>query len=265
MLRPYIALPVAVHPAKWRAWIWVILPCRLLLMSPIIVLVIPHKEATVSANNSHTPDRADKRARFAAKQKKTGGKSPAVLIAALAVGLVIVGGVIFALAQKPSTTNAAPAGAPAAQQSNPTTTKQTSASSQPAAASVKAATVGHAAYPVVQAEGGVVKLPLATFDDFKARHYTYVHDGQSLEFFIVKSKDGVVRAAFNACDVCYPFKKGYRQEGNEMVCNNCGRRFPSDQINVVQGGCNPSPLNRTVDGDALIIKVEDLAAGVKYF
>ncbi|MEM3554980.1 MAG: Fe-S-containing protein, partial [Candidatus Micrarchaeaceae archaeon] len=60
-------------------------------------------------------------------------------------------------------------------------------------------------------------------------------------------------AAFNACDVCYPARKGYHQEGDVMVCNNCGRRFPTNQINIVRGGCNPAPLERAVDGDTLVI------------
>jgi uncharacterized membrane protein len=75
----------------------------------------------------------------------------------------------------------------------------------------------------------------------------------------------VVRAAFNACDVCFPAKKGYRQEGDEMVCNNCGSRFPANQINEVRGGCNPSPLDRAVDGDMLIIRVKDILRGLDYF
>ena len=50
-----------------------------------------------------------------------------------------------------------------------------------------------------------------------------------------------------------------------MVCNNCGRRFPADQINVVQGGCNPSPLTRIVEGDSLVIQVEDIIEGQDYF
>jgi uncharacterized membrane protein len=74
-----------------------------------------------------------------------------------------------------------------------------------------------------------------------------------------------VRAAFNACDVCFASRKGYRQEGDEMVCNNCGNRFPSNQINEVRGGCNPSPLTRTLDGDTLVILVDDIAEGLRYF
>ena len=36
-----------------------------------------------------------------------------------------------------------------------------------------------------------------------------------------------------------------------MVCNNCGQRFPSNLINEVRGGCNPSPLERTIEEDEL--------------
>jgi uncharacterized membrane protein len=46
-----------------------------------------------------------------------------------------------------------------------------------------------------------------------------------------------------------------------MVCNNCGQRFPSVKVNVIKGGCNPAPLNRTVVGDNLMIKVSDILEG----
>ena len=106
---------------------------------------------------------------------------------------------------------------------------------------------------------------METFDDYEAHYYTYVHSGQSIEFFVLKSEDGVVRAAFNACDVCYGALQGYSQDGQTMICNNCGRRFPADQINIVQGGCNPSPLNRTVEGSYLVLNVGDILSGAGYF
>jgi uncharacterized membrane protein len=112
---------------------------------------------------------------------------------------------------------------------------------------------------------GAVRLPVSTFDDGKARWYTYPANSVNVQFFVLKSSDGVIRAAFNACDVCYPGKKGYRQEGDEMVCNNCGQRFPSVLINEVRGGCNPSPLARTIEGDEAVIRIDDILAGAKYF
>lgn len=121
--------------------------------------------------------------------------------------------------------------------------------------------------PVVAsaAQDDVVRLPLSTFDDGLARFYSYDVGGTTVEFFVLKSSDGVVRAAFNACDVCYLARRGYRQEGDEMVCNNCGRRFPVNQIGEVSGGCNPAPLARSIEGSDLVIRVEDIAAGIRYF
>ena len=211
------------------------------------------KETTMSPKTSRvTPDRSGKRAQFETRTE-TKRKSPLMWIGAVALFALLAGGIIFALGRTPTPSSAAPA---ATQKSSP---------GQPAASAVKAATLGHEPYPLVQADGNVVTFALATFDDYQIRYYTYVSNGKPIEFFILKSKDGVVRAAFNACDVCYPAKKGYRQEGDEVVCNNCGRRFPSNQINEVQGGCNPSPLKRSVEGDSLIIRVEEIAAGLSYF
>ena len=50
-----------------------------------------------------------------------------------------------------------------------------------------------------------------------------------------------------------------------MVCNNCGQRFDSSRINEVKGGCNPSPIDRKVKGQELVLKTDDLQAGVQYF
>jgi len=115
------------------------------------------------------------------------------------------------------------------------------------------------------AAGGDVKIALADVADGKAHFYSYDAGGTQVKYFVLKSSDGKVRAAFDACDVCYAQKKGYHQEGDEMVCNNCGRRFPSTKINEVEGGCNPSPLTRTVKGQDLVLTTADLQAGVQYF
>ena len=129
-----------------------------------------------------------------------------------------------------------------------------------------AATEGHLPYPLVEAdESGTVRLSVETFDDYAAHYYTYMHNDQPIEFFVLKSEDGVVRAAFNACDVCYSSLKGYSQDGQIMICNNCGSQFPADQINVVRGGCNPSPLERSVEDNYLVINEDDIIRGDRYF
>ncbi len=115
------------------------------------------------------------------------------------------------------------------------------------------------------AAGGDVKIALADVSDGKAHFYSYDAGGTQVKYFVLKSSDGKVRAAFDACDVCFAQKKGYHQEGDEMVCNNCGRRFPSTKINEVEGGCNPSPIERTVKGQDLVLTTDELQAGVQYF
>ncbi len=116
-------------------------------------------------------------------------------------------------------------------------------------------------------DGGQITYAVSLFDDGQARHFDFV-DAESkttIRYFILRSTDGVIRAAFDACDVCWPEGKGYVQDGTVMVCRNCGRRFESVKVNEVQGGCNPAPLTRTIQGDQLVIRTEDLKKGQTYF
>jgi len=97
------------------------------------------------------------------------------------------------------------------------------------------------------------------FEDGKAKYYAYTTPkGIKIRYFLLKSSDGIIRAAFDSCDTCWATGKGYHQEGDEMVCNNCGQRFPSVRINEIKGGCNPAPLSRTASGDKIIVKVKDI-------
>ncbi len=110
-----------------------------------------------------------------------------------------------------------------------------------------------------------ISYPVSLFQDGVARHFEHKTGDTTIRYFILKSSDNVVRAAFDACDVCWRSGKGYVQEGDQMVCRNCGRRFSSIKINEVQGGCNPAPLNRSIDGDRLVIRIQDIVEGKQYF
>jgi len=125
---------------------------------------------------------------------------------------------------------------------------------------------GAGAPAVAAAAGGDVSFALSEFDDGVAQFYRYTAaSGREIRFFVMKSSDGVVRAAFDACDVCFRERRGYRQSGDVMVCNNCGQTFRSVDINVLQGGCNPAPIDRLVQGDRLVLAAASLEQGVTYF
>ena len=53
------------------------------------------------------------------------------------------------------------------------------------------------------------------------------------------------------------FGRGYyEQEGDELVCQNCGNRFRFDKVEIIKGGCNPVPIAgeyKTDDGTNITI------------
>jgi uncharacterized membrane protein len=106
---------------------------------------------------------------------------------------------------------------------------------------------------------GQLEIPVAGISDGKAHYFTaQAEDGTMVTFFVLKSADGVLRAAIDSCDVCYRSGLGYYQEGDNMVCKNCGQKFASNKINIIKGGCNPAPLERTMTGDKLVINMRDI-------
>jgi len=95
-----------------------------------------------------------------------------------------------------------------------------------------------------------------------AKFYPVEIDGTRLEVVAVKAPDGTIRTAFNTCQVCYASGKGYyEQEGDTLVCQNCGNRFTMDRVEVEAGGCNPWPIfdeNKTATDETVTIPYEFL-------
>lgn len=120
-------------------------------------------------------------------------------------------------------------------------------------------------YERVRAEDGIVSVSATDASTGKATFYRYEAKGGEVRFFLVKSPDGRLRAALDACDVCYHAGKGYEQKGDRMRCVNCGMEFHANRIGDVKGGCNPHPLPFAAEGDTVRIAAADLEAGTRYF
>lgn len=123
------------------------------------------------------------------------------------------------------------------------------------------------ASPTVNLSGtdGFVSIPLSEITN-EAKWHEYDSEGTIIKFFVLKTNNGTIKTAFDACDVCYAEKKGYRQEGDYMVCNNCGNRYPIDGLggeNRTPGGCWPGYLPNTLEGDNVVIKKSDLENNLK--
>jgi uncharacterized membrane protein len=125
---------------------------------------------------------------------------------------------------------------------------------------------GFGRFEKVKPGNGVVSVAVSKVSDGKAHYFTYADGGKELKFFLVKGSDGSIHSAFDACDVCFREKKGYEQQGEQMVCKNCNQKFPINRIGASSGaGCNPSHLSAQVDGSIVRIKVADLKAGARFF
>lgn len=87
----------------------------------------------------------------------------------------------------------------------------------------------------VALDSGQLKLDAKSFTDSAAHYYsTRLANGKTVYLFVVKDAAGVYRAAANACQVCYASHMGFRQEGEMMVCNTCGNRYPVSKIDLAQ-------------------------------
>ena len=108
---------------------------------------------------------------------------------------------------------------------------------------------------------GEVEIPASEVTD-DAKYYSIDANGVDVRFFALRGNDGKVRVAMDACDVCYDAKKGYRQDGDDMVCNNCGNRYPTSGIGTenLKGGCWPSYVPMDIEDGKVVIKASDLRA-----
>ena len=117
-------------------------------------------------------------------------------------------------------------------------------------------------------EKGEIKLAASIFADNQARFYNVrIPDNTVIYFFVVRDKNGIYRAAANACQICFSARKGFHQEGNEIVCNNCGNRYPIEKIATEKGGCNPAPINPNLEvkNGKLTIEQTDLEQVSEFF
>ncbi len=113
-----------------------------------------------------------------------------------------------------------------------------------------------------------IVIPISSVTE-EVAFYPAEMNGTKLEVIAVKASDGTVRTAFNTCQVCYGSGRGYyEQEGEELICQNCGNRFAMDDVEVSRGGCNPVPITedyKSIEGDNIIISKDFLTQATVIF
>lgn len=131
--------------------------------------------------------------------------------------------------------------------------------------SSESTTINSNAEKVIDAD---IKIPVSEITE-TAKFFPAEINGTDLEVIAVKAPDGTIRTAFNTCQVCYSSGRGYyEQEGDLLVCQNCGNQFTMDQVEIVKGGCNPVPIteeNKTVDDSTITVSKDFLTEATAIF
>lgn len=115
---------------------------------------------------------------------------------------------------------------------------------------------------------GQIVLESKIFTDSLAHYYNIeLPNGKIIYFFIIKDGSDIYRAAANACQVCFDARMGFRLEGDFMICNTCGNKYPLEKIATEKGGCNPGPINPNLKAEngKIIIKQSELEQVVDLF
>ncbi len=113
---------------------------------------------------------------------------------------------------------------------------------------------------------GRVILEIGDLAAGQMRFYRFLNAGnQEVKFFVGRDRDQVIQAAFDANQICYKTKRGYRHDGDWVTCNKCDKAFRVTGVNEGGGGCKPVPLEHTVAGDSLVLTESDILAGWRYF
>jgi uncharacterized membrane protein len=86
--------------------------------------------------------------------------------------------------------------------------------------------------------------------------YTADVNGTVIRFLVIHKQNGDFAAALDACQICGT--AGYRQEGQNVICRNCGAAIYIPSIGE-SGGCNPIAVKSRVEGGQVIVDVSALA------
>jgi high-affinity iron transporter len=107
------------------------------------------------------------------------------------------------------------------------------------------------------AQDSLVRIPLSELTDSSLHFYTADVNGTMIRFLVIHKQNGDYATALDACQICGT--AGYRQEGQNVICRNCGASIYIPSIGQ-SGGCNPISVKSRVAGGAVIVDLSALGA-----
>jgi uncharacterized membrane protein len=113
---------------------------------------------------------------------------------------------------------------------------------------------------------GQVSINVAKLAPQEIRFYRFLNSAnQEVKFFVGRDGGGTIQVAFDASEVCFKTKRGFKAQGEWVVCNKCDKAFRLAGVNNGHGGCEPVQLAHRVEGDKVLISERDVLGGWRYF
>lgn len=115
-------------------------------------------------------------------------------------------------------------------------------------------------------ERGEVRLDVGDLEPGEVDFYRFLNAGnQEVKFFLGRDSGGTIQAGFDANQICYKRKRGYKHQDDWLVCRVCDKAFPLAETNAGGGGCRPVPLEHRVVGDQVVLAEQSILQGWRYF
>lgn len=113
---------------------------------------------------------------------------------------------------------------------------------------------------------GQVAIDVAALKDGEVHFYRFLNRAnQEVKFFVGRDVQGVVQVGFDASEVCAKRKRGFKADGEWMVCRTCDKSFRLSETNSNPGGCAPLAMAHRLVGSQLILAESDILAGWRLF
>jgi high-affinity iron transporter len=108
----------------------------------------------------------------------------------------------------------------------------------------------------LEAVDGRVEIAVSEVADSNLHFFTADSNGTLLRFLVIRKGNGDFAVALDGCEICG--WSGYRQEGQNVICRNCGAAIYVPSIGQ-SGGCNPVGVKARVDAGKISIDLTALA------
>lgn len=108
---------------------------------------------------------------------------------------------------------------------------------------------------VVAHKDGMVHIALSDLTPGELNLYMFQGSAADVTFMVIKRDEDDIAVALNACGICPP--RGYHQEGNVLICDNCNAPINMETVGM-PGGCNPIPLAASIVNGEVQIAASDL-------